>query len=422
MGIINLLVTIFDTIGEWFYYAYKGILAFYYKQAALWPLRQHIKLIYALIIAFVVVVAIIVILLSIIRKIKKRKVKFYIDNVVNSTQKLKYGEALNFPIVEKEGKEFIGWYTDKKLFKQYKSDKLEKRKNLKLYAKYKVIGEDRIFTALEKEAATVRMQAEMVAFSDDIAKLYDDIRYEMLGYERATPFKGIGVTRKQIVAEMFEKNGVINLYLALDPEFMKEKGYSVSCFTEPEFAVVPCKKIIKNQDDYLEAINLIKEAMILNNFVKCEHRVLSRSQSDEKIRKNGFAFFVKNEVIATSAADYYKFLRGMVLCYSLAPGNQFSKDLDNKMILKIFKKGEQIFLYLALDAEKEGLEFVGYDKNFFDTPCKYEIKDADGLVKANQLIDKLMCKFGMEKRPEEAELFMDEEIKESCGFGYRIRH
>ena len=112
----------------------------------------------------------------------------------------------------------------------------------------------------------------------------------------------------------------------------------------------------------------------------------------------------------------------MVLCYTSAPGNQFPTDLENKMILKIFKKGEQIFLYLALDAEKEGLEFVGYDKNFVDTPCKYEIKVADGLIRANQLIDKLMAKYGMEKHPEEAELTMDEEIKTNCGFGYRIRH
>ena len=422
MDIKNLLLAIFDAVYAWFDSFYKWALGYYSTLAAKWPLRDIIKLKYAVLIAFAVIVIVIVVLAVIINRVKKRKVKYYVDGKVYAKQKLKYGETLDFPIVEKEGKVFIGWFIDKKLFKQYESDKLEKRKNLKLYAKYKGVGEDKISIPSTNTASAVKLEPEMVAFSDDISKLYDDIRYEMLGYERATPFKGVGVTRKQIVAEMFERNGVINLYLALDAEFMKEKGYNVSLYTEPEFAVVPCKKIVKTHDDYLEAISLIKEAMILNNFVKSEHRAMPRTQSDEKARKNGFAFFVKNEVIATSAADYYKLLRGMVLCYSLAPGNQFPTSLDNKMILKIFKKGEQIFLYLALDAEKEGLEFVGYDKNFIDTPAKYEIKVADGLIRANQLIDKLMNKFGMEKHPEDAELMMDEEIKANCGFGYRIRH
>ena len=423
MDILNLLATFFDMIGAWFNSLYEWIINSYTLKSYLWPYRDEIKLKYALAIALVVVVVLIVlIIVALVNLFRKKKIRYYVDGKVVYTEKVKYKNPLNFPNVEEDGKIFLGWFKDKKLTKEYKSDKLIKRKNLKLYAKRKVIGEDKIFGVVNKVVSEPKRTTEMVAFSDDIAKLYDDIRYEMLGYERATPFKGVGVTRKQIVAEMFERNGVINLYLALDPEFMKEKGYNVSCYTEPEFAVVPCKKIVKTYDDYLEAINLIKEAMILNNFVKSEHRMSAPTQSDEKARKNGFAFYVKNEVVATSASDYYKLLRGMVLCYSLAPGNQFPKDLDNKMILKIFKKGEQIFLYLALDAEKEGLEFVGYDKNFTDTPAKFEIKVADGLIRANQLIDKLMSKFGMEKHPEEAELIMDEEIKTNCGFGYRIRH
>ena len=422
MDILNLLLTFFSSVGAWFVSAYEWGLAYYNEMALIWPFREYIKLIYALLIALVVIVGVIVVLSIIIGKHKKRKIKYFVDGELIFTEKIKYRAPLNFPIVEKEGKIFIGWFTDKKFYNQYQSSTLNKKKSLKLYAKYKTIGEDRVSVVFDKDSNKRLNNGGIVNISCEIGKLYDDIRYEMLGYERATAFKNVGVTRKQVIAEMFEKDGAVNLYLALDPELMQEKGYNVTKYTEPEFAIVPCKKLVKTAMDFIEAVSLIKEAMILNNFVKSEHRRLTRVQSDEKMRKNGFAFYVKNEVIATSASDYYKLLRAEVLCYSLAPGRQIPENLDDKMILKIFKKDEQIFLYLALDADKEGLEFVGYDRNFLDTPSKFEIKVADGLVRANQLIDKLMFRYGMEKHPESAELIMDEEIKTNCGFGYRIRH
>ena len=50
----------------------------------------------------------------------------------------------------------------------------------------------------------------------DIGELYDAIRFEMLTYERATPFKQLGISRKQIIAEMFEKNGKIYTQIKID--------------------------------------------------------------------------------------------------------------------------------------------------------------------------------------------------------------
>jgi hypothetical protein len=91
------------------------------------------------------------------------------------------------------------------------------------------------------------------------------------------------------------------------------------------------------------------------------------------------------------------------------------------MILKIFKKGEKVFLYLALNAEIEGLEFVGYDRNFMDTPAKFEINTAEDCFKAQSLIDKLMYRYGMEKHPDQTEIDLTEKLESSCGFGYKIR-
>ena len=91
------------------------------------------------------------------------------------------------------------------------------------------------------------------------------------------------------------------------------------------------------------------------------------------------------------------------------------------MILKIFKKEDLVYLYLALDAEKEGLEFVGYDKNFADTPAMLKIDTAEDLIKANRLIDRLMNTCGLERYPEKAEVVQDGDVQTNCGFGYRIR-
>ncbi len=417
MEFINLVI-------KWFQELTAIVMGYYSKLVALWPYSHVIEFKYALVIAAVVLVILLIIICTVISNHKKRKVKYFVDDKLYFKERVKYRKPLNFPTVEKEGMDLVGWYLDPKFKKEFTGEVLNKKKNLKLYAKFEDIGEGRVL--VDKFSGNYKGECveENLDYlqNGDLGKIYDDIRYEMLGYERATSFKNIGVTRKQIVAEMFERDGVVNLYLALDPELMIEKGYQVTKYVEPEFSIVPCKKVISTNEDYLEAIKLIKEAMILNNFIKSETRRIEKVQSDEQTRKNGFAFFVKNEVVATSAADYYKLLRAVVLSYSLVPGRQFPKSLDNKMILKIFKKDEQIFLYLALDADKEGLEFVGYDKNFADTPALYEIKISENVTRANQLIDKLMYRFGMEKHPEQAELSFEEEINKNCGFGYRIRH
>ena len=161
--------------------------------------------------------------------------------------------------------------------------------------------------------------------------------------------------------------------------------------------------------------------MIINNFVKSNVVIANKTKSDENVRRSGFAFFVKNDIVVTTASEYYILLRSIVLSYKLSALRKYPEGLDNKMILKIFKKDERIFLYLALNAEKEGLEFVGYDKNFADTPAMFEIKSADDCNKAQSLIDKLMFYYGMEKYPDQAEISLNETLQTNCGFGYRIR-
>ena len=272
------------------------------------------------------------------------------------------------------------------------------------------------------KANIVEEQLEISRPALTLGEIYDEIRFELLSYERAKAFNKLGSARKKFIAEMFEKEGVVYLYLAVDPDVMLEKGYRVEKHSDPEFKVVPAKKIITGAKDYQEVMALIKETMTFNNLVKSEVNMATKTVSDETARRNGFAFFVKNDVVATSAQDYYKLLRANVLSYSVDKSKPFNEANSGKMILKIFKKGEKIFVYLTLDAAAESLEFVGYDKNFADTPAMFEVATPDDLSRAYALIDKVMFRFGMEKHPENAELSLDESLKENCGFGYRIRN
>ncbi|MBR5439027.1 MAG: InlB B-repeat-containing protein [Clostridia bacterium] len=432
----------------------------------IWPLHGKFRLDFAITIAIALLaILILALIFGGISRAKKRKVRFYVDGKLYAVTKTKLKRPIVYPDVPtKEGFEFAGWYIGKKLKKQPK--KKLKKKRLKLYAKFveaanvvsaeepavqpievkpqveEPVKEVEVQPVVVPEVAAPVVEENTVAIQpkvDEVEQsgvveevieipntvtlgdLYDDIRFEMLGYERASSFKKMGVVRKHVIAEMFEKDEQIYLYLAANPSLMKQKGFNVEAFTQQEFAIVPCKKVIKTVEDAEEAKALIKEVMTLNHLVKSEIVCAKKVVSDEQTRKNGFAFYVKNEVVVTSSADYYKILRAIVLSYSASKLRKIPANVENKMILKIFKKEEKVYLYLALDADKEGLEFVGYDKNFIDTPAMFEIKTAEDCFKANELIDKLMYVYGMDKNPEQAEISLEDTVEASCGFGYRIR-
>ncbi len=404
---------------------------------------------------FIVFNLLVLIVLSILLRLlfgrKKKKITFIVDGEVYAKRKAKYKKKIKFPIKPfKQGSEFIGWFTDRGGVNQYVSTKMTSKKPLTLYAcfdddvasavvedgKTKVEGQDTTETtpvaqtvednqtvSQQVQGSDAQPQGESDHIIDrSIGDLYDDLRVEMLSYSRAKAFNDFGLYRKQIIAEMFEKDGVINLYLAIDPALMLEKNFNVEKYTDAQFSIVPCRKIIKSQKDYDEAVALIKETMTLNNLVKTDLITVTRTVSDSRARRSGFAFFVKNDQVATTAVDYYKILRQNVLCYSASTTKEVSRNNDNKMILKIFKKDEEIFVYLALNAEKEGLEFVGYDKNFVDTPAMLKVNTFEDVVTAYYLIDKLMYRYGMEKFPENGEPIGTEQVEKNCGFGYRIRH
>ncbi len=461
----NFVLSTYEKVKAWLS-SIEWLDGFYQKVKGIWPFEDKFKFEYVtIILVALIVILIFALIFGGISRGKKRKVRFYVDGKLYAVTKTKLKRAIVMPEEPaKEGYEFAGWFVDKK-FKKKPKAKLKKKK-LKLYAKFNKVEDTAVnevptaveavntvevapvignqvanevvetevpaidnVTACEEVSVEENTQVERGVIEEVIeisqvsllGSLYDDIRFEMLGYERASSFKKMGVVRKHIIAEMFEKDEQIYLYLAANPQLMLQKGFNVETYTQQEFAIVPCKKVIKTVEDAEDAKKLIKEVMTLNHLVKSEIVCAKKTVSDEQTRKNGFAFYVKNDLVVTTSTDYYKMLRAIVLSYSASKTRKLPSGVDNKMILKIFKKDEKVFLYLSLDADKEGLEFVGYDKNFIDTPAMFEIKTAEDCLKANELIDKLMYVYGMDKNPEQAEISLEDNVETNCGFGYRIR-
>ncbi len=407
-----------EILKKFFINCWAQIYTFYRETLVpLWPFQSSFPLVWALLIAVGVIVAVIIVV-SIICAVKAKKVKFFVKGKLLTQIKVKYKKQIEFPTVSQvEGYSMVGWATDKETKCRYESNVLIRRKNLNLYA---ILIPNGYSEPISEQKIEDLNKEKAVDYSPKY--YYDEIRYAMLGYERSLQFKKLGVQRKQIIAEMFEKDQTVYLYLAINPSLMLEKGYNVERYEDSQFEIVPCKKVVNSKESLSEALLLVKEAMTVNNLIKSEGTFLQKPSSDEQARKSGFAFFIKNETIATTAEDYYRILRAIVLSYQKSSKIPTPAGCNNKMILKIYKKEELIYVYLALDPASENLQNVSFDRNFLDTPAMIEIKTAEDFTKANELIDKLMFRYGMERHPEKAQISLEDKIDSCCGFGYRIKN
>ena len=397
----------------------------------LWPYEHIIRFWQVILIALALLLFIIIIVIATVKGKKQRSVSFYVFGALHKRVYTKYKKPIVFPSAPvREGYKFVYWCKDKKCIIRYDKKYLDCKSDLNLFARMEKIAEPVVenvsLTQTDTQPTAVSSgNIEAITFDAPVAMtpayFYDEIRYAMLGYERAIQFKKLGVTRKQIIAEMFEKDDIVNLYLKVDPTLMQEKGYKVEKYQDPQFAIVPCKMAITSQEGLDEALKVIKEAMTINNLIKSEVLFMQKPVSTEQSRKSGFAFFVKNETVATTADDYYRLLRAIVLSYEKS-STLNGATADNKMILKIYKKAETVYVYLALDPREDGLEDVSYDRNFIDTPAMFVVNTAEDCSKANEYIDKLMYRYGMERKPEKAEISLEDPIDVNCGFGYRIRN
>ena len=98
-------------------------------------------------------------------------------------------------------------------------------------------------------------------------------------------------------------------------------------------------------------------------------------------------------------------------------------NISTIILVAMFFIGVCILLYPAMsdfwNEKRQSQAVINYD----DVIKELDSNDyAEDFARANELIDKLMFRYGMERHPEKAEISMEDSIESSCGFGYRIKN
>ena len=118
------------------------IKALYDKLVAIWPFQEKFSVEYViLILVAVLLIVLIIIICSCIKRNKKRKVTFIVNDKVYSKVKTRYKKKIALPVEPKiDGFNFIGWYKDKACTMPLEKT-LRKKKNIYAYAKFEEVEE-----------------------------------------------------------------------------------------------------------------------------------------------------------------------------------------------------------------------------------------------------------------------------------------
>ena len=101
--------------------------------------------------------------------------------------------------------------------------------------------------------------------------------------------------------------------------------------------------------------------------------------------------------------------------YALYEANE--KAEDGKMLVKLYKREDAVYCYLALEAAAYELEAVE-GEGFADTPALSKVNCDEELARVLELVDVMMREHGLEKVEEEVE----DKPYEGKSFGYRIHY
>lgn len=387
------------------------------------------------------VLVVLIIIVAIIRKYKKYSVKFY-SNGGSKVKKARARKGGYFVMPDnpvRAGYVFAGWFEDKALTKRFIATRIVKRKRLKAYAKWTLE-----FTPERVNAYYLNLRNELASH----AALLDSASLEE------------GKTKTFAFVEKGEKD--IKLCLAFDFKKFKKAGYAVVASKLEE---TPTLFVIRTRDDYVVAQKLVaklietyalsetayeaaaddetKFVLAVTNLPVVEEvveevteevveepaeeteivveteetveepveEVVEEEVVEEEVEE------VTEEVVEEPASEeqlieYFTKIRNAVCGYALY---EMSEKAENgKMLVKLYKKDEAVYCYMALDPDSYGLETVGL--GFGDTPALLKVAcDAD-LDKAIELVEVLMTEHGFEKSDEPVE----ERPYEGKGFGYRI--
>lgn len=353
---------------------------------------------------YVILLAVLIVLIFIIKLIVKH-CKYTIKFITNGGSRVHSirvakNEAIVLPDSPvKTGLVFGGWYVDSDCTVRFIETKLRRRRGYKLYAKW-----------------SAPVSAEV------LTSFYDGLRTLMASYEKRSFKPTLGLVEKDLIANMFGKENYIVLYLDVKPE----KAAEVIGETAPlahkdkKFASLPTKYIISDARTYADALKLTEYAM-RSKGLQIKDELPETVTSTVEERNNGFAYFVRNERVAATTADYFELLRLEVKSFVMESDNGKFKPGDRFTFARMYYDAKSVDLYLPTVKGIKELEKGSRSPRFGDTPVHIVICDGSDLEKAFALVERAMVDYGFTKHPENCNDLEDLVLAETNGFAYTIR-
>lgn len=310
------------------------------------------------------------------------------------TLKFKKTEPIVMPKAPtKQGFIFGGWYTDKKLAKRFVQYRLNKRKTIKLWAKW------------------IPLNQEVVRVDD----YYQALRMALDDYERVGV--QIGLKEEDSVARIIISNDKVLLFVCGNVEKYKEMGYNVTQSKDEANKDIPVKFIVSNEDELYQGLEIIDIAMKIKGFTEKAGDPEMREISEQE-RKEGFIFTFKNEKVADTLKEWFELLRLQAKSFVMVGDSGTPRDLNGKYIVKAKRYEDRIDLYLPLGNENS--ESVAGDILYKDVPNKFVIKTPEDVAMALEAIAESMTSLGMKKYPRNASQLKTSADTDTA-FGYKIR-
>lgn len=355
---------------------------------------------------YVILIVALILLIVIIKLIVKHW-KYTVKFIVNGGSRVRSirvskGEAIVLPESPvKTGLVFGGWFVDSACTVRFLETKLNRRRGYKLYAKW-----------------SAPVSAEV------LTSFYDGLRTRMSSYEKRSFKPTLGMVEKDLIANMFGRENYIILYLALDPAKAAELVDVPARYShkDKKFASLPTKIIISDPQTYADALKLTEYTMLSKGLQLMEEdRMPELIASTVEERTNGFAYFVRNERVAATTADYFELLRITVKSYVMETDNGKFKPGDRFTFARIYYDAKSVDLYLPSVKGIKELEKGSRKPRFGDTPVHIVICDNSDMEKAFDLIEKAMLYYGFTKHPENSNDLEDVVLSDTNGFAYSVR-
>ena len=350
---------------------------------------------------FWVFVVVGLIVLWIIFKIVKKHIKYTIKfnsnggSPVESVRAAK-GEYFVMPADPvKADYVFAGWYTNKECTERFVENYMRRRKGYKLYAKW----------------------VSPIA-SDRLIEMYDSLRDTMRSFKKESFKSLLGLVENEMIAIMYYKENHIQLNLALNPNDLKKEGIKFIVSKEKKFAEVPVQIRITTEEAYAVAEKLVARVLLAKGLQKIED-VEESVPSTEEERKNGFAYMIHNDRVASTAEDYFELLRIAVKSYVMESDSGKFKPGDKVTLARLYITNEVACLYLPSIKGHKTLK-PARGARFEDTPVEVKILAPRDILDAYALIDEVMTANGFVKDPANASDLADVKVPTTNGFAYTL--